>query len=945
MGAIPLHPGTGVTMIDFRKLFERKPKFEATLEGRIESGITLDYTEEKWGIHRIVLDGIQNHRPADAEGTRVDVEFMVDDRWISYYKREKGDHIQAIRFTDDGKNGYSSKLLGVLYSKKRNNPAAAGHFGEGIKMISAAAIREGIDLELRSRDWSARPTTVDIDIDNTPIKKLAFDVSASPLIKGSQTIFWNPPEKLLESVLDLERTFIPMRKNHKPIYQCERSAIHDEAGDIFVKDLFVTNTFKDRLLFTYELDLIPNRDRDNLHENQLVGELQKIWGSVRVTKPIKRLLAREQDDVNGFAASHELYALLNTDNLDQTTWQTAFQERYGPKAVMQTQKNLGLLAERLGYKPVVIQNGRFMKLLEKLGIQKDISILDKGDDLLYCDETFDPSEIRKDVKIGPSVLDYRTERWGPLRIVLDSIANHMPEDSGGTEVAIDYLVEETNEKNQKSRVWGKKLFYGATPKAVRISDNGRGYSLEHLLFMGSTKDERAVGQFGEGIKLLAAACVREKVPIKFRSRDWFAMPIAQPVSLDDKVTERLGYKTIEGAAPMQGSSTTLYDPTSTMRDIFDNIGYYVLDFNKNLRVLHETSQGRLIAPEKNPTLYVKRFFVATNDKMIFSYDLPTRDIAPDRHAVDQESLQKRIKTILETCPNIDVPIAILKKARDEKKEYAEFIELDFHDREVKEAWANAFKIVFGENAVLDGQNPACNYDAEHRGKRIVYLPPALRRNLQKARVIDTQWLAFFGFQVIEEEEIVLTAREQRTMDLFAKVDGVLGIREPSAIKIYGKVRDYEGKEEEIKGFYTQHNKTIHLKRSVLSDPPDAVRVYTHERGHNITGAPDPADQFRHFFEGHLLPFVLATLDTPNTQSPYDPLPFDYERGIKEQERLAALYREKTAAAETIAETIEKDFDARYGKKINDLRDENVRLKNELSTAQRKPWYARLFGRK
>src|SRR3989344_2286385 len=390
-----------------RKLFRSKKK-ETPLEdivrdpSLISTSVTLGYEADRWGVARIALDGIQNHLPADSKGSTVNVDFLVNGGWVSRMNYQDGP-IQAIRFSDDGV-GYSSELLGIFHSTKKGDSDAVGYFGEGLKMLSAATIREGVNLELRSRDWSAKPVAVDLEID----------------------------------------------------------------GDVFVRGFYINSSFRDRLLFSYGLDVIPNRDRDDIHESRLVDELRKIWSGIDRIEPIKHLLSVAQDDPGKFESSHELYVLRNHhEEFNGKIWKRAFKELYGENAVLQTQANVRPIVESLGHRVVQVKNDTLQKILGQLGVAKDVDSMESGDNFLYLSESFDTDRIRKDVKLTSLTLDYRAENWNNLRIVLDALANHMPEDSGGSTVKIEYLISKTNDEGKTVKEWSERAGYYDRPEAVQ----------------------------------------------------------------------------------------------------------------------------------------------------------------------------------------------------------------------------------------------------------------------------------------------------------------------------------------------------------------------------------------------------------------------------------------------------------------------------------------------
>ena len=233
----------------WKKWFGREKKKPVDLEGLVQTSVTLGYEADRWGTERIALDGVQNHLPADSKGTRVDVDFLVDGEWVSRTDYKEEQQVEAIRFADDGV-GYSHEMLEIFHSTKKGNDDAVGYFGEGLKMLSAACLREGIDLELRSRNWQARPRAIDLQIDDQEIQRLAYEVKNGDKIKGSQSIFWNPSAEFIDYVQNLDRRVLHLREGFQPLYETGKRAILDDDGDVFVKGIYISSLFKDRLLFS-----------------------------------------------------------------------------------------------------------------------------------------------------------------------------------------------------------------------------------------------------------------------------------------------------------------------------------------------------------------------------------------------------------------------------------------------------------------------------------------------------------------------------------------------------------------------------------------------------------------------------------------------------------------------------------------------------------------------
>ena len=128
------------------------------IEEKIYTSIPLEYGKELWGSKKIVIDASQNHLPSDSKGTNIFLRFQtIDGKWHDYREMKKysDSEIKKIKLSDDG-IGYDYKSLGVFASVK-DHEKSGGKWGEGIKILCAAALRDGTKVELRSRDWLAVP--------------------------------------------------------------------------------------------------------------------------------------------------------------------------------------------------------------------------------------------------------------------------------------------------------------------------------------------------------------------------------------------------------------------------------------------------------------------------------------------------------------------------------------------------------------------------------------------------------------------------------------------------------------------------------------------------------------------------------------------------------------------------------------------------------------------
>ncbi|HIH12607.1 MAG: hypothetical protein QT02_C0006G0032 [archaeon GW2011_AR9] len=197
--------------------------------------------------------------------------------------------LRKLLFEDNGA-GYDAGLLSVLFSTKRADALSVGQFGEGLKLIAAAALRENIDMEYRSHNWVAKPLAKRETIGGRQVQRLCFDVTENGYdVKESQTIFRNPSAKFVQEVLTLPEKVLVLGEevNHTPTLPHQYRVLYvepqegnaypsriiekipDETGhqNLFVKGVRMS---RQGILFSYDLgleDITPDRiyaDRDKV---------------------------------------------------------------------------------------------------------------------------------------------------------------------------------------------------------------------------------------------------------------------------------------------------------------------------------------------------------------------------------------------------------------------------------------------------------------------------------------------------------------------------------------------------------------------------------------------------------------------------------------------------------------------------------------------------------
>ncbi len=489
-------------------------------------------------------------------------------------------------------------------------------------------------------------------------------------------------------------------------------------------------------------------------------------------------------------------------------------------------------------------------------------------------------------------LDYRAY-WGLERIVLDGIANHLPADSGGKNVRIRF--------RQRGEYVDFRSYDNQEPvEEIVFEDDGEGYPALRLTVLRSTKgaDALSVGQFGEGIKLISAACLREKIHVEYRSRNWHAVPFAKLEKDEGDWFQRLCFRITENGDTVKGSRTIFHEPRREMVEEVLKIATTVLAFNTTYRELHNVRdsidpfcdsimfkkakdeyQSRIMDLGKEVSIYHQAIYVK-GVKMIdvdalFSYDIGIDRVNPDRSHLIETDYGPIIKRLLINCANKDVIRKVLKAADDDNsskilelkafdttfgRPVADQIrdqlsrQLSLRDHEVEShyvqqiklfkhsLWVETFKELYGENAVISGV-AADNSDAtilrykpvdiDHRvGRFLENNGVETAHDIAKSVTRDYRWV----------ERDLLEVNERSTLSLLQRLTVLLVGQKPIDVRVYDGLYTSTGRElesavgvriKEIKEGQEPVN-YIGLKRSILQDPHEAARWYTHELAHHET---------------------------------------------------------------------------------------------------------------
>ncbi len=439
---------------------------------------------------------------------------------------------------------------------------------------------------------------------------------------------------------------------------------------------------------------------------------------------------------------------------------------------------------------------------------------------------------------------------------------------------------------------------------IKISDNGIGYDEKSLGVFASANDHKeSSGKWGEGLKMLSAAAIRNGIYMELRSREWLAVPEIEAAVLNEgkgneKNIQKLVYRLIKRVdkgskilddgdnavnsdygftKEQEISSTTFVNPTPELIREFRNIRENVLLFDS--RTPLTTVKNSDILATNGGRLYVKNILIPGRHDLKYSYHLKDFDIETrDRDVIKSDSMKKKIREILENVEDerfiSDFLLDAVGYAQGIGFEQFHEFETGFRipsETELADKWIRAFKYKFGDRASIRAVNDM-NFDAfhqaQHMGLSMVTLPAPLANALKGLKGRDGQTIASYENSLnaaIENavfiEDTDLTEKEQAMVNHLLTYNKILGVGlngvEPiTTIRVYDYPEDYYG--EKAAGFAGYGNKMSIYRQTLNSGILEAGHVFFHESGHAVTGSEDASPAFRDYLS-RMLSAVAARL--------------------------------------------------------------------------------------
>lgn len=164
------------------------------LEGVVETPFPSEYGIDEWDNPvRVFQDIAQNHLDASPTG-KIDAHYEIQRGqqrvWVTEQEVAASDIIVGFSVSDHGE-GYTPNDLGTVGKSSKKSPLFAGKYGEGQKMIAAAAVRNGFELRFSSvanyngarYRWQGavgtRPEEIVINGKPTNVDRVVFNVTSN----------------------------------------------------------------------------------------------------------------------------------------------------------------------------------------------------------------------------------------------------------------------------------------------------------------------------------------------------------------------------------------------------------------------------------------------------------------------------------------------------------------------------------------------------------------------------------------------------------------------------------------------------------------------------------------------------------------------------------------------------------------------------------------------
>lgn len=362
-----------------------------------------------------------------------------------------------------------------------------------------------------------------------------------------------------------------------------------------------------------------------------------------------------------------------------------------------------------------------------------------------------------------------------------------------------------------------------------ISDKGTGMAIKHLILGVSQKEEGAIGQFGEGLKLALVLATRHNVEVIIESGE---LVIRNSTDEIDGVSV-LKLDITSTPVPIVGTRVTFVDW------MWKDYTTRFLTSEQDARVLYHTEAGSVL---KEHALYCKDVFVKELPNFKYGYDVHTdMKMNRDRAAVEDSNMHfaigKIVNKLTEKKSIVNFLMAVTEYPNGERR--VRFDRYSFYG-EVKDTWKSALEAVYGKKLVAAtsekwitqakycGFNPVREMEC---GESVYYAISAWydldRDNVMKKLLQNAKPLTRSDLNQIQRENLLHLQKVWKRV---------------KEAPVFEKYRDIKivpvDLPEDIGGRWCTEDQRVEISPRNLVLWEDTLSTFIHEMAHATTGAED-----------------------------------------------------------------------------------------------------------
>lgn len=368
-------------------------------------------------------------------------------------------------------NGIGIDKKNFVIGNSQKQDSEIGMFGEGLKLASLVMAREDRDMSINTKGFTYYPMLEENEEFNTEIFSIKFienTKTEGTIIKFKATE---------EEVNSIKALFLEFKDGAEVLTYEDIEIILNEKSNIYVKGLKSANI---NTMFSYNVfdkNIVNTRDRNHINEDKFNDILSNFYNTTTDKKIMTEFLLNWKED--RYLHEYKLIITPLQKNLD--IWKEVVEANYD-KTCLSCSEEDNWIAKSAGYE-VLTNVPPYVKELLLLSIPQASTVA----------EEYKEKGILLDNRIIFPILSDYCSNWDKQTAIKELISNALDTE---TDINVEYK-----------------------DSTIIIKDKGTGLNKRNLLIGSSTSSNvgKAIGNFGEGLKMSALALSRLKCKLEIET--------------------------------------------------------------------------------------------------------------------------------------------------------------------------------------------------------------------------------------------------------------------------------------------------------------------------------------------------------------------------------------------------------------------------------------------